>query len=305
MASKLEQAREALKNPNVTLFLDMLEPAEGVGHGYATMFGNTKLDSLVDHPRKLVEFTDSNGKKNKSSAAGRYQFIQGTWDDVAATLKLPDFGPDSQDLGAVELIRRAGALPAVLSGDFDTAVKLLGKTWASLPSSTYPQPKRSMEYIKNFFSQNAPSGTTPSTAGPMASTAGPMASAAGPMAPVAGPMAPVAGPTAPVTGPMATTGPTTPAQQLVQASGATPTVPATEPNAVATLIDALRPTPTLVSDEPAFTPADNAMLAEGLASDVNTQRGQAVAQFFGEDYMPDIPLPDALDESINRYLAML
>lgn len=142
------------QNPNVRRFLDVISQAEGTT-GYNTAFGGGTIPSLDDHPRQLHDFTQTDGKANKTSAAGRYQFLQGTWDDVAGKLGLTDFGPQSQDIAAVELLRRNGSLEPLLAGDFDTAIKKSGSTWASLPSSPYAQPKRSDGFIANAFNKAA------------------------------------------------------------------------------------------------------------------------------------------------------
>lgn len=144
------------KDERVRRFLDAIGSAEGTDtHGYNTAFGGGKLESLADHPRQLHDFTQTDGAPNKTSAAGRYQFLQNTWDDVAGTLGLKDFGPENQDIAAVELLRRNGALPAVLAGDYDTAIKKSGATWASLPSSPYAQPKRSAGFMANALDKAA------------------------------------------------------------------------------------------------------------------------------------------------------
>lgn len=144
----VDELRQYLQNPNVRRVLDVISKAEGTDtHGYATAFGGGKLDSLADHPRQLYDFTQTDGKANKTSAAGRYQFLQRTWDDVAGRLGLRDFSPESQDLAAIELLRRAGALEPASMGDFQTALQRSGGTWASLPSSPYAQPKRSPGFI--------------------------------------------------------------------------------------------------------------------------------------------------------------
>lgn len=144
----IEELTGYTKDQRVRRFLDAIGSAEGTDtHGYNTAFGGGKLESLADHPRQLHDFTQTDGKANKTSAAGRYQFLQSTWDDVAKSLNLPDFGPESQDIAAVELLRRNGALPAVLADDYDTAIKKSGSTWASLPSSPYAQPKRSPGFM--------------------------------------------------------------------------------------------------------------------------------------------------------------
>jgi len=134
------------QNPNVKRILDAIAQAEGTTeYGYNTMFGGTKFDDLSSHPNQLKPFTQTDGKENYSSAAGRYQFINPTWQDVSKQLGLKDFGPESQDAAAVYLIERAGALDDVLNGDFKAATDKLGGTWASLPSSNYAQPKKTEE----------------------------------------------------------------------------------------------------------------------------------------------------------------
>lgn len=152
----IEELSGMAKDPRVRRFLDAIGTAEDTDkHGYYTAFGGVRLESLADHPRQLYDFKQTDGTPNKTSAAGRYQFLQSTWDDLAKSLTLPDFGPESQDIGAVELLRRNGALPAVLAGDYDTAIKKSGGTWASLPSSPYAQPKRSAGFMANVLDKAA------------------------------------------------------------------------------------------------------------------------------------------------------
>ena len=136
------------RDPNVRAMLDAIAAAEGVKHGYNTAFGNTPLKSLDDHPRIKKSFTETSGKKNQTTAAGRYQFLADTWDGLRKELKLKDFGPEAQDAAAVQLLRQNGSLQAVLAGDFKTAIDKSGTTWASLPSSKYAQPKRSWDFME-------------------------------------------------------------------------------------------------------------------------------------------------------------
>lgn len=136
-----------LSAPNVQKMLDLIANAEGVQHGYNTLFGNERFNDLSRHPNVSKEFTQTDGKKNRTNAAGRYQFLKDTWDDVSKQLGLQDFSPRNQDIAAVALLARNGALPSVLKGDFKTAVQKSGGTWASLPSSNYPQKKRSWNDI--------------------------------------------------------------------------------------------------------------------------------------------------------------
>lgn len=144
-----QEIEQHLKNPNVRKMLGVIASAEGVKHGYYTMFGNERLSDLSKHPGILKEFTQTDGKKNKTSAAGRYQFLEPTWNGLAKQLGLKDFSPKNQDIAAVALLAQNGALPHVLKGDISTAVKKSGGTWASLPSApdSYKQPKKTWSDI--------------------------------------------------------------------------------------------------------------------------------------------------------------
>ncbi|AJJ62664.1 glycoside hydrolase family 24 protein [Yersinia aldovae] len=141
-------------DPNVRQYLEVLSKAEGTASyansGYNTMFGGDQFYDSSDHPRQLKNFTQTDGTKNKTSAAGRYQFTSGSWDDAAKALNLTDFSPRSQDLAALFLIQRAGQLENVTNGNFADATSGLGGVWASLPSSNYAQPKRSWEEIQGY-----------------------------------------------------------------------------------------------------------------------------------------------------------
>ena len=146
-------------NPNVRKFLDMIQKAEG-SKGYDYGFNNVKLANLDDHPRKSSSFTQTDGKKNTTNAAGKYQFMEKTWDGVKNKLNLKDFGPQSQDAAAVELLRQRGALDAIRSGDWSTALTKTGPEWASLPTSPYKQAKRSMDFVYEALGAKKPEGPT-------------------------------------------------------------------------------------------------------------------------------------------------
>ncbi|WP_241261848.1 glycoside hydrolase family 24 protein [Acinetobacter baumannii] len=138
-----QQLEQALSNPNVRKMLNLIANTEGVKHGYNTLFGNERINDLSNHPNIRKAFTQTDGKKNYTTAAGRYQFIKDTWDGVARQYGLDDFSPRNQDIGAIALIAQNGALDDVLKGNYQRAIRKLGGTWASLPSSTYAQPKKS------------------------------------------------------------------------------------------------------------------------------------------------------------------
>lgn len=141
-----------LASPNVQKFLNLISQTEGTDkNGYATAFGGGQLPSLNDHPRQLHSFKQTDGKSNKTSAAGRYQFLTKTWDGLKKQYDLKDFGARSQDIAALGLIAGAGALDHVLKGDFTNAIKKTGGIWASLPSSPYAQPKKSWNQVDKML----------------------------------------------------------------------------------------------------------------------------------------------------------
>lgn len=158
MATRAE-LEAALQNPNARKFLDLLSYTEGTQkNGYATAFGGGRINDLSKHPRTSSSFTQTDGKKNTTTAAGRYQFLSGTWDEQAKKLGLSDFGAKSQDLAALSLAADSGALKAILNGDFKTAIDKTGVKWASLPSSPHPQGKKSWDAVNKFLGSNyAPS----------------------------------------------------------------------------------------------------------------------------------------------------
>lgn len=140
---------------NVAAFLDMIAYAEGTAgpDGYRTMFGYRLFDSFADHPRQFFEFTNSRGETLRTSAAGRYQFLARTWDTLKKRLKLPDFGPESQDRAAIELIRERGALSDVRAGRVAAAVVKVAPVWASLPGAGYAQPERNLSALIATYTQ--------------------------------------------------------------------------------------------------------------------------------------------------------
>ena len=143
--------RQYLNDPRVRKVLDVIAGAEGVKHGYNTIFGNERFGNLSAHPNVRKQFKQTDGKTNVTTAAGRYQFLKGTWDGLSRQYGLKDFSPQSQDIGAIGLIMQKGALGDVLKGNYQAAIQKLGGTWASLPSSPYAQPKRSQAEIDRFL----------------------------------------------------------------------------------------------------------------------------------------------------------
>jgi len=140
---------------NVVAFLDMLAWSEGTDNGrqptqqqgYDVLVGGGLFSDLSKHPEKLVRLNST----LSSTAAGRYQFLKRTWATLQARLKLPDFGPLSQDRACIDLIRGRRALDAVKAGQFDRAVALCAKEWASLPGANYGQHEQSLEKLRQIY----------------------------------------------------------------------------------------------------------------------------------------------------------
>jgi len=134
--------------PAVRKMLDAISAAEGTSqYGYATAFGGKPLKSLSGHPGTRSQFDQTDGKKNVTTAAGRYQFVKPTWDGLSKQLGLKDFEKDAQDAAAVQLLREKGALDDAVKGNYQAAINKVGVIWAGLPSSPHQQPKKSWEYM--------------------------------------------------------------------------------------------------------------------------------------------------------------
>ena len=122
--------------------LDVIASTESPG--YNVVYGGSLFDDYSRHPGRYIEITSGPNEGRKSSAAGRYQFLESTWDTISGRYGLTDFTPKSQDLGAVALARedyarRTGRnLTMDLMSDDPALLAEIGRTlsatWTSLPS---------------------------------------------------------------------------------------------------------------------------------------------------------------------------
>lgn len=151
-------------NANRKAFLDMLAVSEGTSTSrYTKCDGYDVIVIGVDGVHELItDFSThpfANGRPSKvfnsrgetSSASGRYQFMKKDWAHYRDQLGLPDFGPESQDKWALQLIRERSALEAIDSGNFETAVFRCKNIWASLPGAGYGQHENSMSKLRNAY----------------------------------------------------------------------------------------------------------------------------------------------------------
>ena len=110
---------------------------------YNTLYGGRKVADLSRHPGIDVPIQSGPNVGKTSSAFGRYQFIEPTWNEEAQRLGLKDMSPASQDAAAWDLASRTykqntgGDLEADwASGDpaaKRAALGALSKVWTSLP----------------------------------------------------------------------------------------------------------------------------------------------------------------------------
>lgn len=147
-------------HPNMIAFLLMIQQSEGVykfAVPYGTLVGGGQFRDFSKHPNKLVKV---NNEGLYSTAAGAYQFLNKTWQGVAAKLNLKDFTPESQDKAAIELIKQRGAYDDVIEGNIKDAIYKCRKEWASLPGANYPgQGMRSLQSLLMFYAYILPLST--------------------------------------------------------------------------------------------------------------------------------------------------
>lgn len=128
---------------NLRAFLEMIAYSE-IGpallaksdDGYNCLVGAT-----AEAPLLFTDYSTHPQVHNRamnSDAAGRYQFMGRYWSHYKLQLSLPDFGHESQDRWAVQLIKECHALDDILTGHFIKAVAKCSSRWASFPGANYP-----------------------------------------------------------------------------------------------------------------------------------------------------------------------
>jgi muramidase (phage lysozyme) len=151
---------------NLQAFLDTIAHSEGTSTSAATR--NNGYDVIVTGADGKAEvFTDysthpfATGRKSKvinsrgltSNASGRYQFMLRDWAHYQAQLRLPDFGPASQDKWAIQLLLECGALKLIEAGRFDLAVAKCAHLWASLPGAGYSQHENLLANLREVYTK--------------------------------------------------------------------------------------------------------------------------------------------------------
>lgn len=150
-------ARIQKLNPNLNAFLDMIAISE-IGpkllaesdDGYNVIVGGTLFNDYSKHPNVLVDLPKLG---IKSTAAGRYQVLRRYAIYYKQLLKLPDFGPESQDAIALQQMRERKAIPDILAGRFDEAIAKVSNIWASLPGAGYGQHENELDRLRLAYTK--------------------------------------------------------------------------------------------------------------------------------------------------------
>lgn len=149
---------------NLRAFLDMLAISEGTSTSKATKDrGYDVIVTGVDgKPEVFSDYSNhpfATGRRPKlvnkagltSTASGRYQFLVRDWAFYKLKLSLPDFGPESQDRWATQLIKERRALDDIETGHFIIAVGKVSNLWASLPGAGYQQHENKIEALAECY----------------------------------------------------------------------------------------------------------------------------------------------------------
>lgn len=130
-----EELEAYAQSPYVQRYLDFLSALESP-KGAKKLTGQTEIDNNKD------------GKPD-SSAKGKFQFTVDTRNDIDTTYGVDAYKEDEheQNLAAIALMHKEGALDNIAEGNYNDADKQLNKRWPSLPggSQTSPGLKPAME----------------------------------------------------------------------------------------------------------------------------------------------------------------
>lgn len=126
--------------------------------GYNVIVGSTASNLILfpTLPDGLPDYSHHPGifeEAEDSTAAGRYQTLKRNGVYYQAFLHLPDFGPVSQDLIALQQIRECGdALALIDQGNLKQALPLFAHLWASIPGSNWGQHEQTITNLLAWYS---------------------------------------------------------------------------------------------------------------------------------------------------------
>lgn len=148
---RIRRELEVLRDRKTTQqFLTIIQIAEAGGPNI--MVGDKpgcRVNNLKKHPAEVLSsrcyyyYYDKKGNLKVSTASGNYQLTLSNYKKLAPFLDITDFSVDSQQLLALELIRRGGRKPEqvrkgvvdLYRGDVRGAVRKATPDWAAIPGS--------------------------------------------------------------------------------------------------------------------------------------------------------------------------
>ncbi len=151
----IEATQSDMRELRVRAFIRMIRVGEGTSgkSGYEKLFGGQSF--IKDYSKNFDNHPNIKIRRQGyiSSAAGAYQVMAYTWNDKAMIrirekLQIKDFTPESQDRFCIALLRykiRSNPLLTICDGKIEEAIKKCSTEWASLPTSPYGQPVKTME----------------------------------------------------------------------------------------------------------------------------------------------------------------
>jgi muramidase (phage lysozyme) len=151
-----EDLRQALHNDNVRALLRVIREGESdqTSDAYRKLVGDGpgvySITDLTDHPRRVVHI---DRLQVFSSAAGAYQFLTRTWDELVDQYGFENFGPMCQDEAAVGLFVKRKALDAAIGGAVALWLDKCSYEWASLPPGRYGQGELTIEHVVQVYTE--------------------------------------------------------------------------------------------------------------------------------------------------------
>lgn len=160
--TRLEENRALLADRNVGAFLRAIAEAEGGGYDFK--YGAFK--GKRNDPWRFSDFSThpGPGADGKTTASGMYQITIDTWREHGGKMGLTDFSSTTQDLIAVEMLRKIGVIEKIKAGDIAGAMGPAAIKWAALPqgpglrNAHPPQPYVKYEIFFHTYQANGGTG---------------------------------------------------------------------------------------------------------------------------------------------------
>jgi muramidase (phage lysozyme) len=148
MTLGVERLKALFDNGNIRAFYSVIRRGESSldARAYRMVSGGGEFTDFSKHPYAGLS-TRAGGK-----AAGAPQFLPSTWQEIAERYGLDSFSPENQDLGYVGcLLKRPGAVEALLAGKFEKAVEICRPEWTSLPGASENNPSWNMDKARALY----------------------------------------------------------------------------------------------------------------------------------------------------------